>query len=185
MGDLGQALWMVAAVGAALWLVSTLFKARQRIPPPTRELDPVTRHEVEQSLDDIFVRLQDYSRETLAKLDTKVRLLNQLVGEAERREKSLRELLARLPPESVPSTPGRETDAAPSRIPPSAAPPAAAPVERRETPPPPLEPPVDRRRERVCAMADEGRTLREITLATGLQTGEVEMILNLRRMPST
>lgn len=182
MGDLGQALWMVAAVGAALWFVATIMKARGRTAaPPPRTLDPALSQEVRDSLDDIFVRLQDYSRETLAKLDTKIRMLNQLVGEAERREKTLRDLLARIP-----------SDAAPASPPPDPAPtPAAggADAPGRPVPSPdfaaaPVAPLPDRRREKVCAMADEGRTLREITLATGLQTGEVEMILNLRRMPS-
>lgn len=100
-----------------------------------------------ESLDEIFVRLQEFSRDTLSRLDSKVRVLNELVSRAEARIEELKKLQGG-------TAPG------------AADPPAARPAN-------PLH-------EKVFRLRDEGRTPVEIGETTGLQRGEVELILGLR-----
>jgi hypothetical protein len=99
-------------------------------------------------LERLLAEIQDLSREHIARLDTKIRLLNQLLLDCDRKQKELEALLSRAP-----------------------APPAVA-----ARPANPLH-------DQVYALHDSGKNLLEICGATGLEKGEVELILGLRRMP--
>ena len=109
------------------------------------------RHELERLLTDI----QDISREHIARLDTKIRMLNQLLLECDQKQRQLEALLGRSP--------------AP-----------AAPLEKAPAPPPR---PANPLHDQVYSLKDGGKELQEICSATGLEKGEVELILGLRGMP--
>lgn len=111
------------------------------------EPPPGPRVELEQ----LLAEIQDISRQQIAKLDTKIRVLNQLLLECDQKKKEIEELLRRSG---------------------GPAPPAAAPSR----PPNPLH-------SQVYSLQDTGKDLGEICSATGLEKGEVELILGLRKMP--
>jgi len=103
------------------------------------------KRDARDSMEALFVQLQEFSRETLAKLDTKVRVLNELLTRAEARIEELKRLSA-AGALSVPS---------PSK-------------------------PANPLHERVFRLADGGRASADIAAETGLERGEVELILGLR-----
>jgi hypothetical protein len=103
------------------------------------------RRELEQLLADI----QDLSRDQIARLDTKIRLLTQLIADCDRRKLELEELLAKVPGGAPPPAPR-----------------SANPLH-----------------DRVYGLQDAGTDVLEICRQTGLEKGEVELILGLRRMP--
>ncbi len=131
-------------LGAALFLGVALPLLRRRRSPEAALSEAPARAELERLLTEI----QDLSREHIARLDTKIRLLNQLLLDCDRRQRDLEALLARPLP-------------------------AAASSPR---PPNPLH-------ERIYSLHDAGKDLIEICGATGLEKGEVELILGLRTMP--
>lgn len=100
------------------------------------------RHELEQ----VVAELREAGREELARLDTKIRLLHQLLQDCDRKKAELEALLAR-----------------PAAAPPS--PKGASPLHAQ-----------------VYALHDQGKDLHEICVATGLEKGEVELILGLRKI---
>ncbi|MBI2932455.1 MAG: hypothetical protein HYY16_12455 [Planctomycetes bacterium] len=108
-----------------------------------REEEEHARDQLQRLLADI----QELSREHVARLDTKIRMLQQLLAEADARIRELRGLAAQ-PPMNPP-----------------------APTK----PSNPLH-------ERVYALADAGKSIAEIGGETGLERGEVELILGLRKM---
>jgi hypothetical protein len=115
------------------------------------------RRDVADRLERLVVEIQDLSRESVAKLDTRIRMMNQLLAECERATRNL-EAAAR----------------------------AAAPGPRQEAATEPGPPPRVTRplHEQVCRLHDQGKDLPEIGAATGLEKGEIELILGLRSMTS-
>ncbi|MBI2900642.1 MAG: hypothetical protein HYY17_10680 [Planctomycetes bacterium] len=113
----------------------------------SRELESRAREDLEH----LIVQMQEVAREQIAKADLKIRMLNQLIVEADQKKKELEALLGR-----------------------SAAPPAAAPA----APPRPVNP----LHEKVYSLQDRGKSPDEICGETGLERGEVEMILGLRKL---
>lgn len=105
------------------------------------------QREARDSMEALFVQLQEFSRETVARLDTKVRVLNELLTRAEARIEELKKLTAS-PQVSAPSP-------SPSR-------------------------PANPLHEKIHRLSDEGKSAPEIAASTGLERGEVEMILGLR-----
>jgi hypothetical protein len=103
------------------------------------------KREARDSMDALFLQLQEFSRDTLARLDTKVRVLNELLARAEARIEELKKL--------------------------SASPQVSAPSPSR---------PANPLHEKVHRLRDEGKSAPEIAASTGLERGEVEMILGLR-----
>ena len=101
------------------------------------------KRDARDSMEALFVQLQEFSRETLAKLDTKVRVLNELLTRAEARIEELKRLSAAAP---------------------------AAPASK----------PANPLHEKVFRLADGGRASTDIAAETGLERGEVELILGLR-----
>jgi hypothetical protein len=125
--------------------------------------------DVRDSLDELFIQLQEFSRDTLAKLDTKMRLLNQLLSEADAKIAELK----RLQEEAQAGAPGTRTAAESNG--------ATEPKEARE----PLfdnQPAMDPMHQSVFDFADKGMSLAEISRQMGLQRAEVEVILGLREL---
>ncbi|KAF0240504.1 MAG: hypothetical protein FD180_4900 [Planctomycetota bacterium] len=103
------------------------------------------KREARESMEALFVQLQEFSREMLAKLDMKVRVLNELLTRAEARIEELKRL----------SAPGTLAAPSPSK-------------------------PANPLHEKVFRLADGGRASADIAVETGLERGEVELILGLR-----
>jgi hypothetical protein len=149
-------LWILLLVAALFFAVVAPRLRRRR--PSSSEDRPGTfgdagataRDELERLLGEI----QDLSREHIAKLDTKIRMLNQLLIECDQKKKELEALL------------GRAVTTGMSKL---EAPPPARPAN-------PLH-------DQVYSLQDSGKTVFDICSATGLEKGEVDLILGLRKMP--
>ncbi|HEX7900437.1 MAG TPA: hypothetical protein VF950_21895 [Planctomycetota bacterium] len=130
-------------------LVFALARRRRREPPdlrPPGSFDVPSR-DPRQELERLLLEIQDLSREHIAKLDTKIRLLNQLLLDCDRKKAELEALL------------GKSTS--------SPAPRPANPLH-----------------DQVYTLRDAGQDVAAICQATGLEKGEVELILGLRRPDS-
>lgn len=138
---------------AFIVLYLTFIRPRRRLAAPPESSGDAGRH-VRDDLDEIFIRLQEFSRETVARLDTKIRLLNQLVLDADARIAKLQELKGA---------------------------PAPAPVAEAKPAPPPEPPPANPAHRRIYELHDKGLTLPEIEGETGFEKGEIELILGMRK----
>ena len=151
----GSLVYLLLAAALILGIGIPLLR-RRRAPAGAAPADGHARAELER----LLAEIQDLSREHIARLDTKIRLLNQLLLDCDRKQKEIEALLGR--PSSAPP-PGGATAGKPASSPP---PRAANPLH-----------------DQVYALHDAGKNLLEICGATGLEKGEVELILGLRRMP--
>ena len=135
------------AVLVIFLLISKLMRRRsQRL--GTFE-DTVPPSQAREQLEDLILQMQEVAREQIAKADTKIRMLNQLLGECEQRKKELEALLNRSPEPLGPTPPPRQAN--------------------------PLH-------ENVFHLQDQGKAANQICEETGLEIGEVEMILGLRKL---
>jgi hypothetical protein len=132
-------------------VVPRLRRRRRPEGPPPGTFDAGTR-DARYELDRLLTDIQDLSREQIAKLDTKIRMLNQLLLECDHKKRELEDLLGR-----APSTP---------------------------TPPTIPQRPSNPLHDQVYSLQDSGKDLDAICSATGLEKGEVELILGLRTMPT-
>jgi ABC-type transporter Mla subunit MlaD len=107
-----------------------------------------------EELERLLTEIQDLSREHIARLDTKIRMLNQLLLECDQKKRELEALLGK-------------TGAAAA----SGAPPAKNSARASN----PLH-------DQVYSLQDSGKEILDICAATGLEKGEVELILGLRKM---
>ncbi|HZE96491.1 MAG TPA: hypothetical protein VE981_05665 [Planctomycetota bacterium] len=147
--------WIVLII-LALFVAVILPRLRRRGNGPQELLGSFggssggTREELERLLTEI----QDLSREHIARLDTKIRMLNQLLLECDRKKRELEELLTKTggtAPAAATSTPTPTRQANPLHT-------------------------------QVYTLQDSGKEILDICAATGLEKGEVELILGLRRM---
>ena len=149
-------LWIIALVAALFFAIVGPRLRRRRMGAPAErpgtfgDSTATARDELEH----LLAEIQELSREHIAKLDTKIRLLNQLLIECDQKKKELETLL------------GRTVNAGLSKL----------------EPPPPLRP-ANPLHDQVYALLDSGKNVFDICTATGLEKGEVELILGLRRMP--
>lgn len=109
-----------------------------------------TQQSVKDELDHLFIQIQEVTRESIAKMDTRIKTIQQLLDELEVKRKELETLLAQAK--------------------------AAGVSPKEESPKKPMNP----LHEQVCALHDQGRGIDDICRETGLGRGEVELILNLR-----
>ncbi len=109
---------------------------------------------IKEELDDLLLRIQEVNRECIAKMDTKIRMLNQLIMDAENAREKLETAIRR----------------------PTPAPRGDAPAQ------PPAERPANPLHEQVYELQDQGKTFDEITRTTSLEKGEIELILGLRKV---
>ncbi len=148
-------LWIMLVVGALFFVVVVprLRRRRSGAPPERpgtfRESSSTMRDELER----LLAEIQDLSREQIARLDTKIRLVSQLLLECDQKKKELEALL------------GRAVGAGLSRLEPAPPPRPANPLH-----------------DQVYALRDSGKNVLDICAATGLESGEVELILGLRKM---
>jgi hypothetical protein len=110
-----------------------------------------------EELERLLTEIQDLSREHIARLDTKIRLLNQLLLECDQKKRELEALL------------GKTVEPAEKRV---DSPPVRPPTIRASNP----------LHDQVYTLQDSGKEVLDICAATGLEKGEVELILGLRRM---
>lgn len=138
----------VLLFAGVILLAVTLLRRRRRDPlelRPPGSFDADAR-DPRQELERLLLEIQDLSRDHIARLDSKIRLLNQLLLDCDKKKAELEALLGK--------------SAAPS--------PAAA-----SRPSNPLH-------EQVYGLRDSGQDVAAICRATGLEKGEVELILGLR-----
>lgn len=158
--DVDPRLYLVIAVAlaVALLILPRLLRRRSaaRAAPSTDwDRDRAERQlQVRDNLDQILVQIQETSREQVARLDTKIRLLQKLVDDADQRIRKLQELQG---------------------IAPSPAPPPPVPPPVPERPVPPLH-------REVYQLADQGLDAPAIASRMSLDRGEVDLILNLRTL---
>lgn len=135
---------------AVLFLTVYLRRRRSPADPRPPGLFDGAGRDPRQELEQLLADIQDLSRDQIARLDTKIRLLNQLLADCDRKQKELEELLGRAKSAPAPAPPAKPAN--------------------------PLH-------DRVYALQDSGTEVLEICRQTGLEKGEVELILGLRRMP--
>src|SRR5579883_2408845 len=148
--------WILLII-AALFVAVILPRLRRRKPGAAETLGSfgASSGGAREELERLLTEIQDLSREHIARLDTKIRMLNQLLLECDQKKRELEDLLAR------------------------AGGPAAAPADPAS---PPTRPP-NPLHSQVYSLQDSGKEILDICSATGLEKGEVELILGLRKMP--
>jgi len=148
--------WIVLVIGA-LFVAVVLPRLRRRKEGAQETLGSfgASAGGAREELERLLTEIQDLSREHIARLDTKIRMLNQLLLECDQKKRELEDVLT------------RAGGAAP------AAPPPAAASSR----------PTNPLHSQVYTLQDSGKELLDICAATGLEKGEVELILGLRQMP--
>jgi hypothetical protein len=150
--------WLVLIV-SALFVAVVLPRLRRRGASPQDTLGTfgASAGGAREELERLLTEIQDLSREHIARLDTKIRMLNQLLLEVDQKKRELEDLLAKTG--GAPPAPGQLS-------------PTPSPVKPQN----PLH-------TQVYTLQDSGKEILDICAATGLEKGEVELILGLRRMP--
>ena len=158
---------LLAADGITLLVVVVLALAiviivprmlRRKNKTPERPFGRIsTDSSAKNTMEDLIVQLHDVGRELKAQLDTKMKTLDILIQEADRKIQSLRTVL------------DKETAKAP--------PPHTAAVTQS---PPPAES-LSKEQLQVYQLSDSGESIVNIARRTGLQPGEIELILELRK----
>jgi len=147
--------WIVLIIGA-LFVAVVLPRLRRRKDGAQETLGSfgASAGGAREELERLLTEIQDLSREHIARLDTKIRMLNQLLLECDQKKRELEDVLAR----AGGAAPAAPAPAAPSR-------------------------PANPLHSQVYTLQDSGKELLDICAATGLEKGEVELILGLRQMP--
>jgi hypothetical protein len=149
-----------AAIGLAIFTIMYVV-----IRPWFRKKDPLSKapayaslaqqRSVEREMQNVLVELSNMSRQITAQLDTRAAKLEALIREADEKIAAM---------QSVPASPAPTS-------------PAWAPLMDA----PDSRPPSDPRHAQVYALADEGRSSMEIAQQLNRPSGEIELILALRR----
>jgi hypothetical protein len=125
-----------------------------------------------EQMEDLIVKLHDFSREIQARLDNKISVLNRLIEEA---DEKIRELEARgISATPKAKAPDRSTKSKSDK-------PASEPGDVAKTP----SRPKTGKYKSVYDLADEGHDAVSIARQTGLQPGEIELLLELRKTRRT
>ena len=170
-GGSGGGYWQLAIVLAAIGLLGLFArwrKARAPAMPTTSELRERDENpnRYRDAADRAIVDLLETSQTLNAQVDTKIRVLNRLVKEAEEHAARLEALLAeaRRLEEGIPAQPGAGTPA------PQAAAAEPAPETRAKGF-------LSELHERIYRLRADGKSVAEIARATSLSTTEVEFIV--------
>lgn len=161
----GGGYWQLALVLAAIGFLGLFARWRKaRTPPPVtakefRERDHEP-NKYRDHADRAIVELLETSRTINAQVDTKIRLLNRLVKDAEEQSARLEKLLGLAGGVDAPAAPATAAESG-RRV----AAPADGPVFQSEL------------HERIFMLKKEGRALAEIAKATNLSTTEVRFAL--------
>jgi hypothetical protein len=180
----------LAAVCLVVFSISMLRRSNQRVATSrqlTREQLARLRDqkEIRQSMDELLIQLEETARRVNAQVDTRFAKLEAVIRDADERIAKLEQLTVQ-----ASSAPGSQPAAPPPR-----------PANPEESPPPPrqkraTEPAatadgvsqtdhpkgMDEKRARIYALADQGASAMTIADALELALGEVELILDLRRL---
>ncbi len=163
--------------GGILLLTIVLFRSVRRARAGTSGAWKTDAREksaqVRDEMDRLLVQLQEVSRENLSRIDHKIRSLNLLLQES-------RDVLAEM--RKIREDVRTMTLAAPAKSTPLAVPPAPPPAPAPSDPPAPPVPPAH---ERIYRLSDQGMDAAGICRETGLEKGEVELILGLRAVPAS
>ncbi len=158
---------LIAAVIAAicLLLISIRRRASMRTKPPSeraRELTDRLRddHHMKRDMESLLVEIQEMARGINAQFDTKFAKLDALLRDADERIAKLEQLTAQAGRPAIDVTVDDNGT-------------------RRETPA--AEPSPDDNHNEIYSLADAGKTAVEIAKETGHNTGEIELILALRK----
>ena len=153
----GTILLVVVVLALAIVIIVPRMLRRKR-KTPERPFERIsTDSSAKNTMEGLIVQLHDVGRELKAQLDTKMKTLDILIQEADKKIQSLRAVL------------GKETAEA-------AAPHAAAVTQ----PPPPAEN-LSKEQLQVYQLSDAGERIVNIARRTGLQPGEIKLILELRK----
>ncbi|MDQ7779444.1 MAG: hypothetical protein RDV41_07005 [Planctomycetota bacterium] len=163
---------------------------------PARFASSMTGDDSRSSLEQAIVDLQDYSRDALAKLDTRARILERLIIDADRRIATLQQLVppapggreirdpahASRPSEAGPApTPAVRMEVSSLRSDPVSQARAAAPgAEPAETKPAAGADPMEQKRLNVWKLRAQGHSAAQIAADLNVPRGEVEFILAMR-----
>lgn len=150
------------------------------------------QHKLRESMDQLLVELEEVSRRVGAQVDTKFVKLETVIRDADDRIARLEDLLAGLERRGRSASPAHRRDersrpAAPTAKEPTAATPARQATNKNDgagstpTGHPPAEP-TDSRFRRVYELVDAGASPIKAAEQLGMPLGEVELILNLRRL---
>ena len=125
-----------------------------------------------EQMEDLIVKLHDFGREIQARLDNKISVLNRLIEEA---DEKIRELEAR----GVSAAPKAEAPNGSTKA--KSDKPVSETGDVAETP----SRPETGKYKSVYDLADEGHDAVSIARQTGLQPGEIELLLELRKTRGT
>lgn len=153
------ALAVITMVYAAL---RPLFRKKDPLSRPPNFSSLSQQRSVERQMQNMLVELAEMSRQITAQLDTRAAKLETLIREADQKIAALG---------SQPGATALSAGAAP--------PPPAAPVQAESTGAQP--PMVDPRHALIYALADQGRSCPDIARELNQPSGEIELILKLRR----
>jgi hypothetical protein len=150
--------WAVIAVATATILYAALrpmFRRKDPLDKPPKLGSLAQQRSVDRQMQNVLVELSEMSRQITAQLDTRAGKLEALIREADQKIAALKS----------------HQGAAP-QIPP------AAPLFRAESTEQPM---IDPRHALVYALADQGRSCKDIAQELNRPSGEIELILALRR----
>jgi hypothetical protein len=132
---------------------------------------PAAPLQAREQMDSLVVKLDDLGRELYAKLDTKIRILDRLLQEAEEKIKKLQAMNAAAG--VAPEPKARQAESKQEK-------PAGA-TKSAASNPPGQE---NSKYAGVYVLADAGHDVISIARQTGLQPGEIELLLELRKNKS-
>lgn len=171
------------AIGAALFLI--VYFVLRPLAKKKKE-DPLSRmssssppgsmakqRSVEREMSNLLVELSEMARQVTAQLDTRATKLELLMKEADEKIEALQRLSATSSGTTHTPKPGNQSDAERAAL--------MQPLDVPPSTPAPPEPAVDPRYAEIYALADEGRSPRDIATRLGRPSGEIELILALRQ----
>lgn len=90
--------WIWLIVGFCLITVFLVLKSKMSKEEPGKTFSQFTRTElqVREELDKLFIQIQEISRENIAKLDNKIRILNQLLKEVDEKKQVLESMIRQI-----------------------------------------------------------------------------------------
>jgi len=166
-GSICAAVMLVAIFVFVIMLIRT----KKRLPAGDSAIGNLRRDELEaggvrRELERLMVDIETMCREVTARLDTKIRVLNELIMEADGKIAQLKRVSAKSAPEKPADSPAAKAE--------ESAPPEKPPETQTES----IE--SDPRFKRIFEMADAGADLVAISRETGTPKGEIKLILDLR-----
>jgi hypothetical protein len=187
--------WVLLVVLALIVLIFVVTRGQRRgrdgsVKQYRREIDSATAQSegVQLDMEQLLVELEALSQKINGQIDNSLAKLRETTVEADRRITALRILIAESKRQSGESgTAPPAPDAATQAIPPTEAAdrPATEPARQElrwvPTAPPPMP---EQRHQRIYELADRGLTAVQIAQELQTQPGEIELILNLRKVES-